>query len=83
MDKVLPLYPHAIVVIGIMSDDIDRAHLRMREANKPRWQVVEGDLVPENLISESGKVRHDFLYRRGYSLLCAKEFAPDVEYKGD
>ena len=31
MDKVLPLYPHAIVVIGIMSDDIDRAHLRMRK----------------------------------------------------
>ncbi len=42
MQEVLPLYPDAIVVVGLMTMDIDRAHLSVREAPKPRF-VQQGD----------------------------------------
>ena len=65
MDKVLPLYPQAIVVIGIMSDDIDRAHLKMREASKPRFEVVDGALVQDHWVSDPLDVSFcSFVFRR-------------------
>lgn len=44
MEHVLPLYPDAIVILGMMTLDIDRAHLRLREAPKPKFDVVNGEL---------------------------------------
>ena len=35
MERVLPVYPDAVVVLGMMTLDIDRAHLRLRDAEKP------------------------------------------------
>ena len=65
MENVLPLYPDAIVVLGMMTLDIDRAHLRLREAPKPKFDVVEGTLMQTHHAQAPLKIEVDsLLWRR-------------------
>jgi len=65
MERVLPLYPDAIVVLGMMTLDIDRAHLRLREAPKPKFDVVNGELQQTHHVQEPLDIGVDsLLWRR-------------------
>ncbi len=64
MKEVLPLYPDAIVVIGIMTMDIDRAHLSVREAPKPRFVERDGAFFVDQPEEKGDLEVPSLLYRR-------------------
>ena len=76
MERVLPLYPDAIVIIGVMSDDVDRAHLSMREASKPMFQVVDDTLLLKHRVSDPVDLSlTSFVFRRVlFSSACSPRF---------
>jgi hypothetical protein len=77
MERVLPLYPDAIVILGMMTLDIDRAHLRLREAPKPKYDVVNGQLQQTHHIEESLDIQvASLLWRR----LLRSAIIPDSVY---
>ena len=39
LEKVAPIYPDAIVIFGLMTLDLDRSQLQMREASKPFFEA--------------------------------------------
>ena len=43
LEKISPNYPDAIIIFGLMTLDIDRSHLRIRESSKPFFEVHQGD----------------------------------------
>ena len=69
MERTLPLFPDAVVVAGLMTLDIDRAVLSLRDAPKPRLRLEGGALVrgQASAPEEEGALPHgirSFLYRK-------------------
>ena len=65
MKRVVPLYPDAIVIAGFMTLDIDRAHLRYRDANKPKMDVHNKTLVLTHTPKDDVKLNiSSYLYRK-------------------
>ena len=69
MERTLPLFPDAVVVAGLMTLDIDRAVLSLRDAPKPRLRLEGGALVrgQASAPEEEGALAHgirSFLYRK-------------------
>lgn len=76
MEKVLPLYPRAPIIAGMMTYDIDRAQLRFRDANKPKFDVQNQTLVYQHKPTDEVPLAiGSFLYRK---ILFSKYFSSSM-----
>ena len=69
LEKILPRYPEAIIIVGIMTLDIDRTQLHIREAAKPTFEVVDGQLQLMTAAENHANIQKHppdifYLYRR-------------------